>query len=62
MQIVLNIILYGILVGWLYLSAMERDWWYCFVILFVITVSVVLTLLPDYHASTVSPGEYPYED
>ncbi len=62
MQVLLNIILYVLLLGWLYLNYVEKDWWYCFVILFVISVSVVVTLLPGYHASKVSPGEYPYED
>jgi hypothetical protein len=62
MQIILNIILYGLLLGWLYVNAMEQDWWLCFVILFVIIVSVVLSFLPGYHASRVSPGDYPYED
>jgi len=62
MQIILNILLYGFLLGWLYINVTAQDWWYCFVILFVITVSVVVTLLPGYHATKVSPGEYPYED
>jgi hypothetical protein len=62
MQIILNIILYGALLGWLYVNAMEKDWWLCFVIVFVIVVSVVVSLLPGYHASRVSPGDYPYED
>ncbi len=62
MQIILNIILYGALFGWLYVNFMAQDWWYCFVILFVIGVSVVLTFLPGYHATKVSPCEYPYED
>lgn len=62
MQIILNIILYVLLFGWLYLNVMSKDWWYCFVILFVIGVSGVVSLLPGYHVSKVSPGEYPYED
>lgn len=62
MQIILNIILYGALLGWLYINVMDQDWWYCFVILFVMGVSVVVSLLPGYHVSSVSPGEYPYED
>ncbi len=62
MQIILNILLYGLLLGWLYINVTAKDWWYCFVIVFVITVSVVVTLLPGYHASKVSPLEYPYED
>jgi hypothetical protein len=62
MQIILNIILYGGLLGWLVLNYIERDWWYCFVIVFVIVVSAVVSVLPGYHTSRVSPGEYPYED
>jgi hypothetical protein len=62
MQIFLNVILYAALLGWLVINLMAKDWWYCFVIVFVIAVSVVLTLLPGYHASSVSPGAYPYED
>ena len=62
MQIILNIILYGGLLGWLYLNVLDKDWWYCFVIVFVIAVSAVVTILPGYHASKVSPGEYHYED
>jgi hypothetical protein len=62
MQIFLNIVLYGFLAFWLYNSVIHQDWWYAFVVCFVITVSVVVTLLPGYHASKVSPGEYPYED
>jgi hypothetical protein len=62
MQILLNILLYAALFYWLYINAMEKDWWYCFVILFVIAVSGVVTLLPGYHVSKCTPGEYPYED
>ncbi len=62
MQILLNVVLYALLLGWFYVNFMASDWWYCFVILFVISVSVVVSLLPGYHASSVSPGEYPYED
>jgi hypothetical protein len=62
MQILLNILLYGFLVFWLCASVLEQDYWFAFVVLFLIAVSVVLTLLPSYHAAKVSPGEYPYED
>jgi hypothetical protein len=62
MQILLNILLYGFLVYWLYHSIADQDYWFAFVVLFLIVASVVLTLLPSYHASKVSPGEYPYED
>jgi hypothetical protein len=62
MQVLINILLYIFLLYWLYESVIARDYWYCFVVLFVITVSVVVSLLPGYHASKVSPGEYPYEE
>ncbi|MHB8123564.1 MAG: hypothetical protein ACYDG4_15575 [Desulfuromonadaceae bacterium] len=62
MQILINIILYALLLGWLYINLMAKDWWYCFVIIFVMSVSGVVSLLPGYHASTVSPGSYPYVD
>jgi len=62
MQIILNIVLYAFLLYWLYDSLVERDYWYSFVVLFVVAVSVIMSLLPGYHASKVSPGEYPYEE
>ena len=62
MQILLNIVLYLFLLYWLYDSIVAKDYWYCFVVGFVITISVVITLLPGYHADKVSPGDYPYED
>lgn len=62
MHIFLNILLYGFLAYWLYVSLVDQDYWYTFVVSFVIVVSLVLTLLPKYHASKPSPGEYPYED
>jgi ABC-type lipoprotein release transport system permease subunit len=62
MQIFLNILLYGFLAYWLITAIISQDYWYAFVVLFVVVVSVVIALLPGYHASKVSPGEYPYED
>ena len=62
MQIFLNIVLYGALAYWLITAIISQDYWYSFVVLFVSAVSVVIALLPGYHASKVSPGEYPYED
>lgn len=62
MQILVNIVLYGFLAYWLYESIAARDYWYTFVVGFVVVVSVVVSLLPNYHASKVSPGEYPYEE
>jgi hypothetical protein len=62
MQIFLNFLLYGFLAFWLYEAIIDRDYWYAFVVSFLIVVSVVLSLLPKYHASKPSPGSYPYED
>ncbi len=62
MQILLNILLYGFLLFWLCVSVVDKDYWLAFVVLFVIAVSVIIALLPGYHASKTSPGEYPYED
>ncbi len=62
MQIIINVLLYGLLVYWLYESIVAEDYWYTFTVAFVVAVAVVVTLLPSYHASRVSPGEYPYED
>lgn len=62
MQIILNIVLYGFLAYWLITALMAHDYWYAFVVLFVSLVSVVIALLPGYHASKLSPGEYPYEE
>jgi len=62
MQIFFNILLYGFLAYWLYESIVAKDYWYAFVVAFVVIVAVVVSLLPGYHASKVSPGAYPYED
>lgn len=62
MHIFVNILLYGFLAYWLYTAIIVRDYWYAFVVSFVIVVSIVISLLPKYHASKPSPGKYPYED
>lgn len=62
MSIAVNILVYAFLAFWLVDSLMEKDWWFAFVVSFVITISVVLSLLPRYHVSTPSPGRYPYDD
>jgi hypothetical protein len=62
MQILINILLYAFLAYWLYDSLVEKDYLWTFVVAFVIVVSIVLTLLPWYHADKLSPGEYSYED
>ncbi len=63
MQWVANIVLYGFL-AWLLYGATIAEWdpWFAFVVGFVIFVAVFLSLMPGYHASKVSPGEYPYDE
>jgi len=63
MNIIANIILYGIAVFFLYeYTIKEWDPWNAFTVVFVICVAVITTLLPALHASKTSPGEYPYDD
>ncbi len=62
MQILFNVLLYGFLLYWLYDAITGADYWYAFVVSFVIIVAVVVSLLPAYHVSKPSPGTYPYED
>lgn len=63
MQIVANIVLYGFLLWQLYLYTIaEWDPWMAFVVGFVVVVALILTLMPQLHASTTSPGSYPYDD
>jgi Na+-translocating ferredoxin:NAD+ oxidoreductase RnfA subunit len=62
MQLIINIIFYAFL-AWLLYDAiiLEHDWWFAFVVGFVVLVAIVVQLMPGLHASKVSPGEYPYE-
>ncbi len=63
MQILANIVLYGFLAWQLYqYTIAEWDPWMAFVVGFVVCVAVILTLMPGLHASTTSPGHYPYDD
>ncbi|MFZ2445661.1 MAG: hypothetical protein WAW37_04845 [Syntrophobacteraceae bacterium] len=63
MQILANILLYGFLAWMLYeCTIVEFDPWKLFVVGFVVTLSIVITLMPGLHASTTSPGHYPYDD
>ncbi len=62
MHILINILLYAFLAYWLYDSLVIQDYWWTFVVGFVTLVSIVLSLLPGYHAEKLSPGQYPYED
>ncbi len=63
MNIIANIILYGIagLFLWEY-TVKEWDPWNAFTVVFVIAVAVITTLMPGLHAPKTSPGEYPYDD
>ncbi len=63
MQIIANILLYGFLAWLLYeCTIVEFDPWKLFVVGFVVVLSIVITLMPNLHASGTSPGVYPYDD
>jgi len=63
MQILANIVLYGFLAWLLYQNTIaEWDPWMAFVVGFVVVVAIVLTMMPNLHAATTSPGSYPYDD
>ncbi len=63
MNIIANIILYGIFGYFLYESTIvEWDPWNAFTVVFVICVAIITTLMPCLHAAKTSPGEYPYDD
>ncbi len=62
-SIIGNIALYGFLVWMLYNSTIhEWDPWFAFVVGFVLVLAAVVSLIPGLHASTTSPGTYPYDD
>jgi ABC-type antimicrobial peptide transport system permease subunit len=62
MQILLNVIFYAFLAFLMYdATFIEKDYWFSFVVGFVIVVAVVCQLMPSLHASKVSPGEFPYD-
>jgi ABC-type antimicrobial peptide transport system permease subunit len=62
MQILLNVVFYAYL-AWLMYDAtiVEHDWWFAFVVGFVIMIAIIVQLMPALHASKVSPGEFPYD-
>jgi ABC-type antimicrobial peptide transport system permease subunit len=62
MQILLNVVFYAFL-AWLFYDAtiIEHDPWFAFVVGFVILVAIIVQLMPNLHASKVSPGEFPYD-
>ena len=63
MNIIANIILYGIAGFFLWeYTIKEWDPWSAFTVVFVIAVAVITTLMPAFHAPKTSPGEYPYDD
>lgn len=63
MSIVVNIILYAFLLWLLYDSTIkEWDPWFAFVVGFVLLIAIITSLIPSLHASSVSPGQYPYDD
>lgn len=62
-HIIANVILYGLLLGALYSATMVKwDPWFAFVVLFVLALSIAISLIPGLHAAGVSPGKYPYND
>lgn len=62
-QLVSNGILYAFLVWLLYDSTIANwDPWFAAVVAFVLVLSVVISLVPSLHASSLSPGQYPYDD
>jgi ABC-type lipoprotein release transport system permease subunit len=63
MNIIANIVLYGLFGYFLYESTIvEWDLWNAFTVVFVVCVALVTTLMPSLHAAKTSPGEYPYDD
>ena len=43
-------------------TVVEWDPWFAFVVAFVLVLAGVVSALPALHASTVSPGAYPFDD
>jgi len=62
-QVVVNVGLYAGLLWMAYRSLfVEFDPWFAFVVLFLLLISLVISLTPSLRAPRVSPGEYPYDD
>jgi putative Mn2+ efflux pump MntP len=62
-QYVANAVLYGFLLWLLYDSTIaEWDPWFAFVVAFLIGLALVVSCIPSLRASSVSPGEYPFDD
>ena len=63
MNIIANIILYGVFGYFLYESTVvEWDPWNAFTAVFVVAVAAITSMLPALHVPKTSPGEYPYDD
>ncbi|MCL5108571.1 MAG: hypothetical protein M1401_06865 [Chloroflexi bacterium] len=62
-QVAANVVLYGFFLWQAYESLfVEHDYWFAFVVLFVLFVAVVTSLIPGIRAPRTSPGAYPFED
>ncbi len=62
-QLLANLVLYAFLAWLLYDSTIvEWDPWFAFVVGFVIVLAIVLSVIPSLHATSPSPGEYPYDN
>jgi ABC-type lipoprotein release transport system permease subunit len=62
-QYVANGVLYAFLLWLLYDSTIaEWDPWFAFVVAFLIVLALVVSCIPSLRASSVSPGEYPFDD
>lgn len=62
-QILANVVLYGVLVYYAVESTfIEPDYYFAFVVWFLLLVAVLITVTPGLHARSISPGEYPYDD
>lgn len=63
LQVVANIVLYGFLLWQAYESLfVATDYWFAFVVLFVLLVAAVTSLIPGIRAPRTAPGAYPFED
>ena len=62
-QVFANLLLYGFLVFYAVESTfLKPDLWFAFVVWFLLSVALLITVTPGLHARGISPGEYPYED
>jgi hypothetical protein len=63
MQILINVVLYGVMAFLAYDAIfIEQDYFMAFVVLFVVLVALITKLMPSLHVEKCSPGEYPFDD